>query len=81
MRRRELNSGEAGILRIIQEGYGSQNTIDDVFFTDADEAVIFVKASNGTSPLMANLSNLATQHADGTIPSDEELKTDWLRPR
>jgi hypothetical protein len=52
-----------------------------VFFTDADEAAIFVKASNGTSPLMANLSNLAACRADGTISSDEELKTDWLRLR
>jgi hypothetical protein len=79
MRRRDLTSGEAGILRIVQEGYGSQNTVDEVFFTDADEAAIFVKASNGTSPLMANLTNLAAWRADGTIPSDEELKTDWLR--
>jgi hypothetical protein len=52
-----------------------------VFFTDADEAAIFVKASNGASPPMANLSNLAAWRADGTIPSDEELKTDWLRLR
>lgn len=81
MRQKQLTSGEAAILRIIQEGYGSENTVDDVFFTNADEAAIFVKASNGTSPLMANLSNLAACRADGTIPSDEELKTDWLRLR
>jgi hypothetical protein len=81
MRQRELTSREAEILKIILEGYGSQNTVDDVFFTDANEAAIFVKASNGTSPLMANLSNLAALRADGTIPSDEELKTDWLRLR
>jgi hypothetical protein len=64
---------------MVQEGYGLQNTVDEVFFTDADEAAIFVKASNGTSPLMANLTNLAAWRADGTIPSDEELRTDWLR--
>jgi hypothetical protein len=64
---------------MVQEGYGSQNTVNEVFFTDADEAAIFVKASNGTSPLMANLTNLAAWRADGTIPSDEELKADWLR--
>ena len=66
---------------MIQEGYGSQNTADNVFFTHADEAAILVKASNGTSSLMANLTNLAAWRADGTIPSDEELKTDWLRLR
>ncbi len=64
---------------MIQEGYGSQNTVDEVFFTDADEAALFVKASNGTSTLMANLTSLAAWRADGTIPSDEELKTHWLR--
>jgi hypothetical protein len=79
MRRRDLTSGEAGILRMIQDGYGLQNTVAEVFFTDADEAAILVKASNSTSPLMANLTNLAAWRADGTIPSDEELKTDWLR--
>jgi hypothetical protein len=79
MRRRDLTSGEAGILKIIQEGYGSQNTVDEVFFTDADEAAILVKASNGTSPVMANLTNLATWRADGTISSDEELRSFWLQ--
>ena len=64
---------------MIQDGYGSHNTDAEVFFTNADEAAILVKASNGTSPLMANLTNLAAWRADGTIPSDEELKTDWLR--
>ena len=79
MPRRDLTAAEAGILRIIQEGYGLQNTADEVFFTDAHEAVIFVKASDGSSRVMANLTNLATWRADGTIPSDEELKRDWLR--
>jgi hypothetical protein len=64
---------------MIQDGYGSHNSDAEVFFTDADEAAILVKASNGTSPLMANLTNLAAWRADGTIPSDEELKTEWLR--
>jgi hypothetical protein len=64
---------------MIQEGYGLQNTTDEVFFTEADEAVIFVKASDGSSRVMANLSNLAAWRADGTIPSDEVLKRDWLR--
>jgi hypothetical protein len=79
MRRRDLTTGEAGILGVVQEGYGSQNTVDEVFFTDKDEAAIFVKASNGTSPLMANLTNLAVWRADGTISSDEELRSFWLR--
>lgn len=79
--RRDLTSAEAGILKLIQEGYGLHNTVDDVFFTDSNEAAILVKAPNGPSALMANLTTLAVWRADGTIPSDEELKTHWLRLR
>ena len=79
MRRRLLTDNESAVLHIIQEGYGQQNTIEEVFFTDTDEAVIFVKASDGTSPVIANLTNLAAWRADGTISSDEDLRTNWLR--
>jgi hypothetical protein len=79
MNRRVLSDREAAILAMIQQGYGPQNSADKVFFTEADEAVLFIKASDGTSPLMANLSNLAAWRADGTISSDEELKSEWLR--
>ncbi len=64
---------------MIQQGYGPQNRADGVFFTEADEAIMFVKASDGTSPVIANLSNLAAWRADGTISSDDELKSEWLR--
>jgi hypothetical protein len=77
--RRALTEGEAAILIIIQQGYGPQNAADEVFFTNSDEATVFVKAVDGTSPLMANLTNLATWRANGTISSDEELRKQWLR--
>lgn len=79
MNRRVLSDGEAAILVLIQQGYGPQNSAESVFFTKADEAVLFIRASDGTSSLMANLSNLAAWRADGTISSDEELKREWLR--
>jgi hypothetical protein len=79
MQRRMLSDGEAAVLTMIQRGYGPQNSIDQVFFTNTDEAVILVKASDGTSPVMANLSNLAKWRANGTISSDEELRAKWLR--
>jgi hypothetical protein len=79
MQRRVLTAGETAVLAMIQQGYGPQNSDDTVFFTDAGEAVISVTASDGTSPLMANFSNLAVWRADGTIPSDNDLKRDWLR--
>jgi hypothetical protein len=79
MHRRDSTAGEAAILRLIQERYGRENTVDKVFFTNADEAAIFAKTSNGTSPVMTNLTNLAAWRADGTISSDDELKREWLR--
>jgi hypothetical protein len=79
MQRRVLTAGETAVLAIIQQGYGPQNSADSVFFTNEGEAIISVTASDGTSPLMANLSNLAAWRADGTISSDDELKSDWLR--
>jgi hypothetical protein len=72
MLRRILTDGETSVLTIIQQGYGPHNSIDKVFFSPANEAVMFVRLSNGTSIVMANLS-------DGTIPSDDELRTKWLR--
>lgn len=79
MPKRILTDGETSVLTIIQQGYGPHNTIDKVFFSPADEAVMFVKLSNGNSIVMANLSNLAAWRADGTIASDDELRTKWLR--
>jgi hypothetical protein len=75
---RDLTSGEIAILAIIQKGYGSQNSIDKVFFSSSGEAVIFVTKPDGAEAVMANLTNLAAFRADGTIPSDEKLKQQWL---
>jgi hypothetical protein len=79
MPRRDLTQGETAVLTIIQQGYGPDNGIDRVFFSPTDEAVIFVRLTNGMSIVMANLSNLAAWRADGTISSDDELRTKWLR--
>ena len=81
MPRRILTEGETAVLTIIQQGYGAHNSAERVFFSPANEAVMFVRLSNGMSALMANLSNLAAWRADGSIPSDDELKTKWLRPK
>jgi len=79
MPRRDLTAGQTAILKIIQHGYGPQNTVSEVFFTNANEAAIFVKTPDGRSPILANLSNLAAWRSEGTIKNDEELKRDWLR--
>ncbi len=75
---RELTAGETAILAVIKEQFGARNTADEVFFTDAGEAALFIKAPDGTSVAAANLTNLAMWRADGTIATDEELKPEWL---
>jgi hypothetical protein len=75
---RKLTAGESAILAIIRDRFGDRNTPDEVFFTDTDEAALFIKAPDGTSVAAANLTNLAAWRADGTIPTDEELKSEWL---
>lgn len=77
--RRVLTDGETAILTVIQQGYGAHNSIDKVYFSPAGDAVMFVRLTNGMSIVMANLSNLAAWRADGTISTDEELRTKWLR--
>ncbi|HME36593.1 MAG TPA: hypothetical protein VKF84_15255 [Candidatus Sulfotelmatobacter sp.] len=81
MPKRVLTDGESAILLIIQEGYGAHNSIDRVYFSPADEAIMFCRLANGMNALMANLSHLAARRADGTIASDDELKKKWLRLR
>jgi hypothetical protein len=79
LHRRELTTDERRVLGIIQETFGrAQNSEGDIFFTADDQAAIFVKASDGSSQVMANLTNLAGLRADGTTSSDEDLKRDWL---
>lgn len=77
--RRALTEGETAILTVIQQGYGDHNSADKVFFSPAGEAVLFVRLLNGHSIVMANLSVLAAGRADGSIATEEELRTKWLR--
>ncbi len=77
--RRQLTEGELFILHLIQEAYGFENTEDEVFFSDRDEAVIFVQSDGEGGGLgLAVLTNLANSLADGAIASVEELKHEWL---
>jgi hypothetical protein len=76
--RRKLTAGEAHVLELVQEIYGDQNTEEEVFFPREGEAAIFVKAADGSIPLMVHLTNLAEWRANGAIGSDQELKKDWL---
>jgi hypothetical protein len=77
--RRSLTQGEQFVLAQIQDIYGPQNEESDVFFSDPDGAVIFVKDRTGTNLGVVVLTNLAQMYEDGTIASLDELRRDWLR--
>jgi len=72
-----LTEGEPGLLALIQAHHGMQNSPEDVFWSEANEAVLAVKDSCGSVLVMANLTNLAQWHEDGTL-STEQLYA-WLR--
>jgi hypothetical protein len=64
---RPLSGSEIGILKEVQDFWGSQNGEPDVLINDSDEAVIFVIAKDGSSPVMINLTNLGAWLHDGTL--------------
>ncbi|HEY3975157.1 MAG TPA: hypothetical protein VGM18_19275 [Candidatus Sulfotelmatobacter sp.] len=78
-KRRDLTEGETAVLTIIQQGYGAHNSLDKVYFSPENDAVMFVRLQNGMSIIMANISHLANCRSNGTISSDEELRIKWLR--
>lgn len=65
--RRNLTDVERFVLREVQAYWGDQNTVDQVFFTDRDEAALFVLARDGSNPVMVVLTNLGTWHRDGVL--------------
>jgi len=69
--RRDLTDVERFVLLEVQSYWGHQNTAEDVFFTDSDEAALFVKARDGSSPVMVVLTNLGAWHRDGLLSIDE----------
>jgi hypothetical protein len=66
-RRRALTPAEARVLRDIRVVWGPQNTESDVFFTDANEAALFVRARDTSLPLCVVLTNLAAWRDDGSL--------------
>jgi hypothetical protein len=77
--RRSLTQGEQFVLGQIQDIYGLQNEESEVFFSDLDEAVIFVMDRTGANLGVVVLTNVAQMYEDGTITSLDELRRDWLK--
>jgi hypothetical protein len=71
---RQLTDGEMAILTMVQTGWGPQNRLEHVIFSERDEAYLFVRDSDGSMPGAVNLTVIAMFRADGTVASDEELK-------
>ena len=76
--RRPLTSGEAAILRIVQEEYGPQNTEEDVSFTPAREAHLVIKAPGGGTITTISLSSFVWAIERGEV-NEQDLRNDWIR--
>ena len=76
---RKLTIGESKILALVQEEYGPQNTQKDAFFSDKGEAEIFAKDIHGMPYKLIVLTNVAAMCENGTIKSEEELISKWIR--
>jgi hypothetical protein len=65
--RRPLSSDETGVLREVQDFWGPQNDESAVLIDESGEAYILVLATDGSSPVMVNLTNVGAWLRDGTI--------------
>ena len=70
-RRRPLTDSEQFVLSEIQACWGPQNTVNEVFFTERDEAALFVLDRDGRMPVLVVLTNLGAWYQDGTFSIDE----------
>jgi hypothetical protein len=77
--KRPLTQDELLILGYIQDLYGEQNTVDEVFITARDEAALFVRDRNGNMGLAVVLTNVA-QFAREDGLSREEICEQYLLP-
>lgn len=75
---RQLTDSETTILAMVQQAFGTNNGPEAVTFLDTGEAILFVKTSDGSMPLMVHLTNLGRWYDDGVI-SEQELREQWLR--
>jgi len=71
---RSLTEDELKILGYIRDLYGVQNSSDDVFFTDDDDAAIFVKDIYGTKGMCVVLTNVAKFSKKDNLTRDEICK-------
>lgn len=70
-RKRSLTDEELAILGLIQRLYGRQNAPEQAFISAADEAVIFVKDTEGTTGICVVLTNVARQSREQALTEDE----------
>ena len=71
-----LTGDELTVLRLVQDIWGDLNMPEEVIATGDGGVGLFVKASDGTSPLFVHLTNLGSWYADGSL-SYEKLR-EWV---
>ncbi|HSQ54820.1 MAG TPA: hypothetical protein VLM40_03670 [Gemmata sp.] len=75
---RRLTESEEEILLIVQGYYGSWNSVDEIVFSEQEDALIFVKDAAGEAALCVNLTVCASVYRGRSL-SLKQLKEDWLQ--
>ena len=73
MKHRALTQEELFVLSEVQAYWGRQNSVENVFFSELDEAVLVVHDREGSKRVLLVLTNLAAWRDDGTL-SLEQLR-------
>jgi len=71
---RELTKAEQEVLSLVQQAWGPQNTVENVFFMDqpgCEGAWIFAMAPDGTRQRGLNLTNISAWYRDGTYSHED----------
>jgi hypothetical protein len=73
VKHRALTQEELFVLSEVQAYWGRQNSVENVFFSELDEAVLVVHDREGSKRVLLVLTNLAAWRDDGTL-SLEQLR-------
>ncbi len=76
--KRALSDLEEFILQQIQDVHGEQYSVEMVIFSGNDFAEIRIDMDQESTPLVLEITSLANKLVDGTIPSTQALRRDWL---
>lgn len=75
---RDINNNELGIFNLVKKVYGDANKVEDIFFSDRNEAIITAKNNKGDMVMMVNLTFLGDLKKSENL-ADEDIINEWLK--